>query len=54
MLRVYVDHYNRKRPHRSLDHCPPDPPPEPADLTKHRINRHKILGGIINEYYRAA
>ncbi|GAA0378605.1 hypothetical protein Acor_69530 [Acrocarpospora corrugata] len=52
--RVYVDHYNRKRPHRSLDQFPPDPPPEPADLTKHRIQRHKILGGIINEYHHAA
>ncbi|MGW4963571.1 integrase core domain-containing protein [Nonomuraea sp. NPDC004186] len=54
VLRAYVDHYNRKRPHRSLDHFPPDAPPEPADLTKHRIERHKILGGIINEYHRAA
>ncbi|SEG62657.1 Homeodomain-like domain-containing protein [Nonomuraea solani] len=53
-LRAYVDHYNRKRPHRFLDHFPPDPPSEPADLAKHRIERHKILGSIINEYHRAA
>jgi putative transposase len=54
VLRAYVDHYNRRRPHRSLAHSPPVPPPEPTDLTMHRIEHRKVLGGIINEYHRAA
>jgi putative transposase len=53
-LRAYIDHYNQKRPHRSLEHCPPVPPPEPVNLTKHRIARREVLGGVINEYHRAA
>ncbi|MBO3753182.1 integrase core domain-containing protein [Streptosporangiaceae bacterium NEAU-GS5] len=53
-LHAYVDHHNRHRPHRSLGHSPPIPPSEPADATKGRIARRQILGGIINEYSRAA
>lgn len=56
VLRVYVGHYNRKRPHRSLDLTAPIPersPPErgqsPGDV--HRRDR---LGGLIHEYYEAA
>ena len=30
VLRVYVDHYNAHRPHRSLGLTPPPRPPEPA------------------------
>jgi transposase InsO family protein len=56
VLRVYVDHYNRERPHRSLDLRAPMPEgsaPErggsPGDV--HRRDR---LGGLIHEYYQAA
>ncbi len=55
VLRVYVEHYNRQRPHRGLDLRPPDPdpspPPQPAIL---EIRRRDRLGGLIHEYYRAA
>ncbi|MBO3752829.1 integrase core domain-containing protein [Streptosporangiaceae bacterium NEAU-GS5] len=54
VLRAYVDHYNRGRPHRSLDYSPPTPANGLVDLTKHRIERRPILGGIINESCRAA
>lgn len=29
VLRVYVDHYNKHRPHRALDLTPPKPGPRP-------------------------
>jgi putative transposase len=41
VLRVFVDHYNRERPHRALGRCPPAPsqptlPPPPAAAVKRR------------------
>jgi transposase InsO family protein len=49
----YVRHYNDHRPHQSLDQQPPQPrhAPAPAGST---IRRRPILGGLINEYDRAA
>jgi len=53
VLNEYADHYNRHRPHRSLalstpcpgsDQSPPNGP----------VHRRTILGGLLNEYYRAA
>jgi len=53
-LRVYVDHYNRHRPHRALNLQPPLPEtPEPLPLVG-EIYRRDRLGGLIHEYYRAA
>jgi transposase InsO family protein len=54
VLHAYVDHHNQHRPHRSLGHSPPMPLPQPTGATKGRIARGQILGGIINEYSRAA
>jgi hypothetical protein len=53
-LRVYVDHYNRERPHRALELRPPDPdePQEGSHVGK--IHRRDRLGGLIHEYHRAA
>jgi putative transposase len=54
VLRVYVEHYNRERPHRALGRHPPDPvelrPPPDADA----VRRRDRLGGLLHEYYRAA
>ena len=54
ILGEYADHYNGHRPHQSRQQRPPDhdgqagPPPDlPVQL-------RKVLGGVINEYYRAA
>jgi putative transposase len=53
VLRVFLDHYNTHRPHRSLDLKAPDPAtrklpvlhPPPAV-----IERRDRLGGLIHEY----
>ena len=55
VLRVFVEHYNRERPHRALGRCPPAPPqptlpPPPGG----EVKRRDRLGGLVNEYYRAA
>ena len=54
VLDNYVAHYNRHRPHQSRQQRPPDHDDQadlPLDLPVHR---RKVLGGVINEYYRAA
>jgi putative transposase len=56
VLRVYVDHYNRERPHRSLDLKPPIPDRSAPGRHDSRsdIQRRDRLGGLIHEYYQAA
>ncbi len=55
MLRVYVDHYNRERPHRALDLRPPEPDERPERSSRNdEIHRRDRLGGLIHEYYRTA
>ena len=54
ILAQYQAHYNGRRPHRSLSLHPPRPDHPPADLAKKRIQRRAVLGGLINEYERAA
>ena len=53
-LRLVLGHYNRHRPHQSRQQRPPDHDGRagvPLDLP---VQRRKVLGGVINEYYRAA
>jgi putative transposase len=53
VLRIFVDHYNSHRPHRSLNLAPPEPfqqrirdvPPPTAG-----VERRDRLGGLIHEY----
>jgi putative transposase len=54
VLATYIRHYNGRRPHRARDHRPPQPTHPVADLSQKRITRRPILGGLINEYERAA
>jgi transposase InsO family protein len=54
ILAEYETHYNGRRPHRSRQLRPPRPGHPPADLSKKRIQRRPLLGGLINEYERAA
>jgi putative transposase len=54
ILNQYAAHYNGRRPHRSRQLRPPQPGHPPADLTQERIQRRPVLGGLINEYERAA
>ena len=54
-VKVFVDHYNRCRPHRSLGLVPPSGPPlanaEPRGPIK--VRRRDRLGGLLHEYERA-
>ena len=55
VLRTYVVHYNRHRPHRSLSLQPPDAHSAPdARAPTLRIARRELIGGLINEYRAAA
>jgi transposase InsO family protein len=54
VLDDYAAHYNRHRPHQSRQQRPPDHDDQadvPLDLP---VQRRRVLGGVINEYYRAA
>ena len=54
LLREYLAHYNGHRPHQSRRQRPPDhdgPVVIPLDAP---VQRRKVLGGMINEYHRAA
>jgi hypothetical protein len=54
VLARYATHYNGQRPHRSRGLRPPWPDHPVADLSQKRIKRRPVLGGLINEYERAA
>ena len=54
VLAQYAAHYNGRRPHRSRQLRPPRPDHPVADLSQERIQRRPVLGGLINEYERAA
>jgi putative transposase len=56
VLRSYVAHYNRARPHRGLDLATPEPTDPARSPTGRRIGvlRREILGGLIHEYEVAA
>jgi putative transposase len=54
ILAQYETHYNGRRPHRSRHLRPPRPDHPLADLSHELIKRRPILGGLINEYERAA
>jgi len=57
-LDEYAAHYNRHRPHRARNLRPPDSDDIAmaaiTDLAAARIRRRRVLGGLINEYQRAA
>jgi putative transposase len=54
ILAQYEGHYNGRRPHRSRQLRPPRPDHLVADLSRKRIKCRPVLGGLINEYERAA
>ena len=51
VVREYLEHYNRERPHRGLGLRPPDPPPQLGAGPIQRLDR---LGGLIHHYERTA
>ena len=54
VLTRYGTHYNGRRPHRALQLRPPRPDHPAPHRDRQRIKRRSILGGMINEYERAA
>jgi putative transposase len=57
VLHGYVQHYNRHRPHRSLDLSAPERSERQAKAgppAAKQIHRRDVLGGLIHEYERAA
>jgi hypothetical protein len=55
VLSEYERHYNAHRPHRALDqHSPIEADMDRIPRTTGAVRRTQILGGLINEYQRAA
>jgi putative transposase len=54
VLGEYAAHYNGHRPHQSRQQRPPDQDGHADPLRDLPVRRRKVLGGVINEYYRAA
>ncbi len=57
VLRTYVEHYNQRRPHRSLAHATPVPSERAGARSAPnvgRLRRRDVLGGLIHEYEYAA
>ena len=54
VLQTYVRHYNGHRPHQSRQQRPPDHDESAVISLDGSLQRRKILGGVINEYHRAA
>ena len=54
ILAKYETHYNGRRPHRSRQLYPPRPDHPAADLSRERIKRRPVVGGLLSEYERAA
>jgi putative transposase len=54
VLGEYAGHYNRHRPHQSRQQLPPDQQTQTAAPLDLPVQRRKVLGGVISEYYQAA
>jgi putative transposase len=56
-VKVFVDHYNSRRPQRSLGLVPPNGGPSVKTGTSGqpiKVTRRDRLGGLLHEYERAA
>ncbi|MGW7753823.1 integrase core domain-containing protein [Streptomyces violaceusniger] len=51
VLTTYAQHYNARRPHRSLDLRAPDDDPDIIPLPAGTVRRRQVLGGLLNEYH---
>ncbi|KAK1184494.1 integrase core domain-containing protein [Streptomyces sp. NBS 14/10] len=51
VLTTYAQHYNARRPHRSLDLRAPDDDPHLIPLPAGTVRRRQMLGGLLNEYH---
>ena len=54
VLDEYLIHYNDHRPHRTLGQRPPNHRGSVAPSVEGSVRRTETLGGLVNEYHRAA
>jgi transposase InsO family protein len=56
VLRVFVTHYNKHRPHRAMSLAPPEPRRSSVSWAAGEVHVHcrDRLGGVIHEYLPAA
>ena len=54
VLGEYIGHYNGHRPHQSRQQRPPDHDGQASPPLDLPVQRRKVLGGMINEYFHAA
>ena len=54
VLGQYAGHDNGHRPHQSRQQRPPNQKAQVSAVLNLPIQRRKVLGGVINEYYQAA
>jgi len=54
VLAEFHTHYNEQRPHQGRQQLPPNHSAEQVIELTGRIQRKQVLGGLINEYHRAA
>jgi putative transposase len=54
VLRTYAGHYKGHRPHQSRHQRPPDHDGHEVEPHNAPVQCRKVLGGVTNEYHRAA
>jgi hypothetical protein len=54
VLDEFARHFNDHRPHQGREHRPPNHDPAAVISLDEPIRRHRVPGGVINEYRRAA